>query len=171
MKKESKFIITFLIISSILYVLISIFYSENLPIIGTRNVALTYNNILSYIGVKTLIVDDTIYLPNNTALKIILECTGIYEMIILSSIILSYPTNIKNKFYGIIFGIVTIYILNMIRLISMSYILIYYTNKFDFIDRYIWQISLVIFISLTYITWLKAIERSNGQSNSLSSSE
>lgn len=169
MKKESKFIISFLIISSILYILISIFYSKNLPIIGTENVASISSQILNFLGIKTIIIDyDTIYFSNDVALKIILECTGLYEMIILSSVVLSYPTTIKNKFYGIILGIVIIYILNMIRLISISYVLLYHIDKFNFIDKYLWQISLVVFISLAYIIWLKLIESSSTErSNSL----
>ena len=159
MKKEFKFLFTFLTISSVLYVLISLFYSRHLPIIGTLSVASTSNNILHFVGIKTLIVDDSIYLPGNVVLKIILECTGVYEMIILSSIIGSYPTNIKNKIYGIVSGIGIIYILNMLRLVSISYVLIYHIDKFDFVDRYLWQISLVIFISATYTIWLKSIER------------
>lgn len=169
MNKEFKFLFTFLIISSLLYIIISTFYSNNFPIIGTFGVASTINSILNFMGIKTIIIDyDTIYLPNNVALKVILECTGMYEMIILGSIMLSYPTNIKNKAYGIVLGIVTIYILNMIRLVSISYILVYYTDKFDFIDRYLWQISLTIFISLVYIIWLKLIDHQKGSSNSSS---
>lgn len=165
MKKEFKFLFVFLTISSFLYILVSIFYSENFPIIGTYNVASTSSKILNYIGIKTIIIDGgTIYLPNNVSLKIILECTGIYEMMILGSIMLAYPTSGKNKLFGIIFGVVIIYILNMIRLISISYILVYYTDKFNFIDRYLWQISLVIFISVTYMIWLKSIERSSSSS-------
>lgn len=160
MKRELKFLFAFLTTSSILYVLISLFYSRHLPIIGTLNVASTSNNILNIIGIKTLIIDDAIYLPNNVILKIILECTGVYEMLILSSIIISYPTNIKNKLHGIVSGIAIIYVLNMIRLVSISWILVYHTDKFDFVDRYLWQISLVIFISATYTMWLKLIERS-----------
>lgn len=162
MNKEFKFLFTFLVISSFQYILVSVFYSTDFPIIGTSNVASILSNLLKFLGIKTLIIDyTTVYLPNNVALEIILECTGVYEMIILSSIILSYPTSIKNKLYGIISGITIIYILNVIRLISISYILIYYANKFDFIDRYLWQISLIFFISLTYSIWLRLIERSN----------
>ena len=159
MKKEFRFLFTFLIISSVLYILISLFYSRHLPVIGTLSVASVSNDILNFMGIKTLIVDDSIYLPGNTILKIILECTGVYEMVILSSIILSYATNIRNKMYCIISGVAIIYILNMLRLISISWVLIYHVSKFDFVDRYLWQISLVIFISATYTIWLKSIER------------
>lgn len=164
MKKELKFLFTFLAISSTLYVLISLFYSTHLPIIGTFSVASTSNNILNAIGIKTLIVDDTIHLPGNVILKIILECTGLYEMIIFSAMVLSYPTNMKSKIYGIVSGIAIIYILNMLRLVSISWILVYHIDKFDFVDRYLWQISLVVFISMTYTMWLKLIERSGSSS-------
>lgn len=171
MRKELKFLFTFLMISSILYILISIFYSKDFPIIGISGITSTSNNILNFAGIRTVIVDyDTIYFTNGIALKIILECTGVYEMLILSSIILSYPTNIKNKLFGIIFGVIIIYILNMIRLISISYVIIYYTDKFNFIDRYLWQISLVIFISLAYVIWLKLIEQADLSVEQLNSS-
>jgi archaeosortase B (VPXXXP-CTERM-specific) len=164
MKKELKFLFAFLATSSVLYILISMFYSRYLPIIGTLNIASTSNNILNTIGIKTLIVDDAIHLPGNVVLKIILECTGIYEMLILSSIMISYPTTIKNKLYGIVSGMTTIYILNMLRLVSISWVLVYHIDKFDFVDRYLWQISLVIFISATYTVWLKLIEQSGSSS-------
>ncbi len=164
MKRELKFLFAFLATSSILYILISIYYSRYLPIIGTISVASTSNNILNMMNIKTLIVDDVIYLPNDVVLKIILECTGLYEIIIFSSVVLSYPTNIKNKLYGIVSGIAIIYILNMIRLVSISWILVYHTEKFDFVDRYLWQISLVVFISMAYTTWLRLIERSGSLS-------
>lgn len=170
MKKEFKFLFTFLIISSLLYVIISMYYSKDLPIIGTSNVSHISNEILNFIGIKTYLVDDTIYLYNNISLEIVLECTGLYEMIIFSSIILSYPTVVRNKLYGILLGVTIIYILNMLRLISISLTLVYYTDKFNFIDRYLWQISLVIFISATYMIWLKSIPKipkTIGQSNSL----
>ena len=164
MKKVFKFLFAFLATSSVLYVLISLFYSIRLPMIGTLSVASTSNNILNTIGIKTLIVDDAIHLPGNVVLKIILECTGLYEMIIFSAMVLSYPTNIKSKIYGIVSGIAIIYLLNMLRLVSISWVLVYHIDKFDFVDRYLWQISLVIFISITYTMWLKLIERSGSLS-------
>ena len=165
MRKEFKFLFIFLVIASFLYILVSLLYSKDLPIIGTFNVASTSSEILNRIGTRTILINgDTIYLPNNNSLKVILECAGVYEMIILVSIMLAYPTGLKNKFYGSILGIIVIYILNMLRLVSISYILAYYTDKFNFIDRYLWQISLIIFISLVYMLWLKLIERSNSSS-------
>lgn len=164
MKKEIKFIFTFLVISGLLYILVSIYYSENLPVIGASNVASTLSKVLELMGIKTRFVSHTVYLPNNIELRVILECTGAYEMIILSSIILSYPAGIKKKIYGIISGIITIYILNILRLITISYVLVYYIEKFDFIDRYLWQVSLVIFISLAYSIWLRSIGRSGSLS-------
>lgn len=164
MKKELKFLFAFLATSSVLYVLTSLFYSIHLPIIGTLSVASTSNNILNVIGIKTLIVDDAIHLPGDVILKIILECTGLYEMIIFSAMVLSYPTNIKNKIYGIVSGIAIIYVLNMLRLVSISWVLVYHVDRFDFVDRYLWQISLVVFISVTYTMWLRLIERSGSSS-------
>ena len=162
MKRDLKFVFSFFAISSILYILISVFYDKNFPIIGVKNVASNISSILNFFAIKTLIIDgDTISLPNDVSLKIIFECSGAYEMMILISIILSYPTIYRNKLYGIILGIAVIYILNMLRLVSISWILVYYTDKFDFVDRYLWQISLVIFISATYTMWLKLIERSD----------
>lgn len=158
MNKEFKFIISFFIFSSLLYFIVLKFYSNDIPIVGTTVVTIILNNILNYFGIDSIQIDDMIYLPNHIKLNIIIECTGIYEMIILSSIVLSYPTNIINKLYGIISGIVIIGILNMIRLITITYILIYYTDKFNFVDTYLWQIGILTFISIAYVIWLKLIK-------------
>lgn len=155
--KEFKFLFTFLIFSSIFYFVVSKFYSADTPIVGTFTIAFILNNLLKIFGMNSIQMGDTVYLPNDIKLRIITECTGLYEMIILCSMIISYPTNITNKLYGVMTGIAMISTLNMIRLITISYILIYYNNMFYFVDIYLWQISLVIFISLAYIIWLRSI--------------
>ena len=165
MKKDIKFVLSFFVISCIMYILISVFYDRNFPIIGIKNVASNLNDILNIFNIKTLVIDeDTISLPGNVFLKIIFECSGAYEMLIFNSIIISYPTNMKNKLYGIVSGIAIIYLLNMLRLVSISWVLVYHVDRFDFVDRYLWQISLVVFISMTYTMWLKLIERSGSSS-------
>lgn len=139
MRKEFKFIFSFFIFSSLLYFISLKFYSNDIPIIGTTVIATILNDILNYIEINSIQAGNTIYLPNHTIAIIIIECTGMYEMIILSSIVLSYPTNIINKLYGIISGIVIIGSLNMMRLITITYVLMYYTDKFRFVDTYLWR--------------------------------
>lgn len=154
---EFKFIFSFLIFSSVFYFIVSKFYSANTPIVGTWTTAFILNNLLRFFGINSFQMHNIVFLPGNTSIKIIVECTGLYEIIILCSMILSYPTSVTNKLYGINLGLFIINTLNMIRLMTISYTLMYYNNALYFVDTYLWQTSMIIFISLTYIIWLKLI--------------
>ena len=56
-------------------------------------------------------------------LIIITECTGLYTTIIFSSIIGAYPARIREKMAGLLIGIPSIHILNLVRMVVVSLVL------------------------------------------------
>ncbi len=157
MKKGLSFFIQFLFFLTLLYLLFIRVYSRDNPIIGTSATATILNNIINHIGINSVQLGPTIYLPNSKSINILVECTGLFEIIILSSVILAFPTSLINKLIGVISGIMTISILNIIRLVTITYVLMYHSDIFKFVDIYLWQIGTLVFILIGYSTWLKLI--------------
>lgn len=88
--------------------------------------------------------------------KIITACTGITTTVIFLAAVLAYPCRIKAKMEGIALGIPAIFLINLIRVISLFYISLYLPNFADKAHLLIWQ-SLIIFAAI--LLWIFWVER------------
>jgi archaeosortase B (VPXXXP-CTERM-specific) len=102
----------------------------------------------------------TFVLVNGTSFDIIGECTGIFTIIVYTSIILSYPTSLRNKMVGLI-GIPILYAFNVIRLISTVLVGVLIPSMLDFVHTYLWQVFLIIFVVLLFLIWQDKVVEQN----------
>jgi exosortase/archaeosortase family protein len=80
--------------------------------------------------------------------------------LLLISAILAYPGVFWAKLYGLIGGILFIYVFNLARIAALYYVVKYSPALFDMMHIYVGQI-IIIFVALTYfIFWLSRLERS-----------
>lgn len=94
----------------------------------------------------------TFVLMNDTSLDIIGECTGIFSIIVYTSCILAYPTDLKKKAIGMI-GIPILYGITLIRLTSTALVVAFIPSLFDFFHTYLWQVFLIVFVVLLFLIW------------------
>ena len=92
-------------------------------------------------------------------LVVITECTGLYTTIIYFSIIGAYPARIGDKAIGLLIGIPSIHILNLLRMVFISLVLYHRHELFDLFHGYLWQVGFVIFMLLLVILWMGKIVR------------
>lgn len=90
-------------------------------------------------------------------LVIIPECTGLYTSIIYFSIIGAYPARIGEKLIGLLIGLPAIHVLNLIRMVFISWILFEKHGLFEVFHGYLWQAGFLIFMILLVIFWLGKI--------------
>ncbi len=112
--------------------------------------------ILNLLGVENSQMGSYVYLEN-ISLRVIDECTGIYEILVYSSCVLAYSTTYAKKTIGIVFGIPAILGINMIRLVSLSFVGIWSPEMFDYVHYYLWQITLLIIIAIVVIVWIEKV--------------
>jgi len=93
------------------------------------------------------------------------ECTAIYSIIIFTSFLLVFPASIKAKGIGILFGIPTIYIANLARLLAMAWVVKLIPAYSTFFHDYIWQIVFLIGVAFMWLIWIdKVVNRENKDS-------
>lgn len=78
-------------------------------------------------------------------------CDALAPAILYTVAILAFPGEWNKKFLGIAVGLVTIFVLNLVRIISLYLAGLYIPDWFDFLHVEFWQ---VIFIALTVLIWL-----------------
>lgn len=86
--------------------------------------------------------------------KIISECTGVLEMVILTSAIMAYPSSWRAKLIGLTGGNFLIYVLNLLRIAVLMIVGSHSQQAFKFMHLYFWQATLIIMISAVWIAWL-----------------
>ena len=92
-------------------------------------------------------------------LVIVTECTGLYTTVIFCSIIGAYPARIGEKIAGLLIGIPSIHILNLVRMVVVSLVLYHRRDLFGLFHGYLWQVGFVIFMLLLVIFWMTKIVR------------
>jgi archaeosortase B (VPXXXP-CTERM-specific) len=112
--------------------------------------------LLNIFGVNAS-VNENIVIMDTLVFNIIDECTAIYGFIMLTSCILAYPTNAKKKIIGIVFGIPSLYVINMVRLVALAFMGLSNPDIFEYIHTYLWQTIFIIFVIIIWLTWLDRV--------------
>ncbi len=83
-------------------------------------------------------------------------CNGVLATSIYLSAVLAFPSRWREKAIGFAVGIPAIQLINMLRILSLYYIGIYWPDFFQLAHGYVWQ-SIVILLSM--VVWIFWAER------------
>ncbi len=110
---------------------------------------------------------DTVIHFGPFAVRIIGECTGLFEMAIYAACVLAFPTNWRKKSLGLLLGIPAIYAFNVLRILCLLIVGRYAISSFDFFHLYFWQGTLILMITSVWMLWVYLVVR-NETGSSLS---
>ncbi|MEP6940315.1 MAG: exosortase H, partial [Rudaea sp.] len=71
-------------------------------------------------------------------IEIVAGCNGVEAVLILISAVLAFPSPWKYKLFGVGVGFVAIQALNLVRIISLYYLLLWNRVWFDWFHLYLW---------------------------------
>jgi len=87
--------------------------------------------------------------------EVVHTCTGVYVMALLVSAILATPAPWRRRLPGIFAGVLLIYIVNLIRVMSLFLIGSYSSMEvFDFFHVYVWQTLVVLVTVAFFLGWI-----------------
>ena len=101
-----------------------------------------------------LALNNTVVVVRGFSVKIIEECTGVYEAVIFAAAVLSFPTTWRKKLIGFAFGIPMIYAFNAIRITVLIVVGRSFPALFDFMHLYFWQATLIAMITSVWAIWI-----------------
>jgi len=93
------------------------------------------------------------------AVKIAAGCNGVEAVIILFSAIFAFPSKFKYKIYGFVLGFFGIQVLNVVRIISLYYLLQWDKNWFDWFHLYLWQALIILDALIIWLVWLRYLPK------------
>jgi len=82
-------------------------------------------------------------------------CDAIAPLVLFSLSVLFYPVSWNKKAKGIALGVIAIFILNLIRIISLYIVGVHAPSWFEFMHVDFWQIVFILFTIMIWIYWMK----------------
>ena len=100
-------------------------------------------------------------LSNGAAVAIQPGCNGIEAMICLTAAILAYPSNWYERGMGVIVGYFAIQAMNLIRIISLFYLLQWNEQWFEWFHLYVWQALIFLDVLIVFVLWIRWLPSRN----------
>lgn len=112
--------------------------------------------IIRSLGKAVIVTGDTIHDPTaHNGIRIDNGCSGIEAAVLLGSAILAFPVNGFSRLAGVFFGISVILITNVLRVISLFYLLQYSRELFDWAHLFLWDVLIIIDGMLVFFVWAR----------------
>ena len=115
--------------------------------------------LMSLFGVESSSYGQSVYM-NGFSVMVIDECTGMYELLVYAGCVLAYPTTLRNKTLGIFLGIPAMLVINMFRLVFLSFVGLMYPALFSYVHYYLWQITFIFLIVMLMLLWIEKVVKS-----------
>ncbi len=109
-------------------------------------------NILTFFGTQCNVFESSIS-SARFSVEVVRGCESIYPTVMLWSAILAYPSSWRWKIIGLFGGAVILYILNIVRVITMFYIGVYFPFLFEMVHIYAWQALFILLILAVFLFW------------------
>lgn len=102
-------------------------------------------------------VDGTLVSSADFSMIIVNECTGIVSMIILLCAVFPYPCKINRKLLGIAIGMPSLFLLNLIRMVTLFYIGTFLPSFFETTHILVWQSLMILAVIAIWFIWTEKV--------------
>ncbi|NQT73876.1 MAG: archaeosortase/exosortase family protein [Chloroflexi bacterium] len=109
---------------------------------------------------NSAIVTNTAISSSDFNFEVTAECTSIGPTAIFTSAVIAWPSTIKEKIKGIIVGAAALFIINLIRILTLFYIGSHFPNQLDLFHYYIWQGIIVLLALGLWVFWMDKMVQS-----------
>ena len=87
-------------------------------------------------------------------------CNGMNVTLLLCAALLAFPTSWTHKARGLLLGCLAIQVVNLLRFISLFYLLQYNRAWFDFAHQYLWESLIMLDALAVFWMWVQGVSRS-----------
>jgi exosortase H (IPTLxxWG-CTERM-specific) len=123
----------------------------------TTVVALASSLLMNLFGASAHVFENNLSTAKYS-INVVDGCNGIYATAILISGVIAYPSKLIHKAWGIVLGVVAIFVLNLGRVISLFYLGQHYPDIFNEVHVYVWQPIIILWAIFVWDFWSRQIE-------------
>jgi len=86
-------------------------------------------------------------------------CDGLEAMAIFGAGVVAYTASIKEKIKGVLFGVGSLFVLNIIRVIHLYLCGVYMPRYFEFFHQNFWQVLFILSALILLAIWIGSLNR------------
>jgi len=90
-------------------------------------------------------------------------CDGVQPTYIYICAVLAFPSTWRDKKWGILIGVPAIFLINLVRVVTMMMIGAYWPHLFERVHLYGWQALVIVFTMAVWIVWAEGLARRGGR--------
>ena len=156
-RPDTRFIILFLAILGITFTVIALRpVNDSVVVPYTAFIARMSGVVLRVFGEPATVAGCLVSSPR-FAVTIYNGCNGLITSLIFMSGVLAFPARPAAKLIGVAGGLLAIQIINMVRIVSLFYIGVYFPDLFNDAHIFVWQ-SLVILAGVAlWVIWANRV--------------
>jgi exosortase H (IPTLxxWG-CTERM-specific) len=114
--------------------------------------------ILSWFGEETRSVGNSVVSPE-FSVGIEQGCDAIEPATLFLAAVLAFPVAFRMKIPGILIGVPTLLLINLVRIISLYYVGIFFPSSFDMMHIEVWQPAFILLLLLFWAIWFLWVAR------------
>lgn len=154
-------------LSIFLLVLLALFLAELTPPVQRMIVVPWTDFLASASAVLVRLVDSNVLaygkvlqdMRSGRGISVEAGCNGVEACIMLAAAVFAYPADLRAKLTGLLVGAVAIQLLNLVRIISLFYLVQWSARAFEFAHLYLWQALIMLDVLLVWLAWLRWVTR------------
>ncbi len=143
---------------------IVILFSFLVTDLGKEYISMPLNRQIAVISAALINVGDsdavatgTQICSNSGAVDIKEGCNGLYATVILLAGMVAFPASWRQRAIGILLGTVALFVINLIRVITLFYLSASHPELFQEAHMFIWQFAIIIIAALLWLVWYDKI--------------
>jgi len=147
------FAIGYFILIALFYIGINTsFFKANIHPVMNNWYATAGSFIINIFGFATT-VKQSIIQSGIFSLDIERGCDALEPIAFFSLAVLAYPASFKKKWQALLIGSIILIVLNIIRIVSLYFIGIYFKTAFEIMHVDVWQVVFILFTMALWIKW------------------
>lgn len=117
-----------------------------------RGLALLSSGVLNLLGQDTAVFETTVQ-SSVFGISVVTACTGIFITGLFLVAVVAFPTGWLSKLIGAGIGIAGIFVVNLVRLVSLYFIGVHWPSVLDVAHQLIWQSLLIVLAVALWLLW------------------
>jgi len=117
-----------------------------------RGLARITGGIMNLLGHRTVITGTTVS-SEAFGITVVTACTGLFTTGLFLIAVIAFPTGWTSKLIGVGLGVGGIFLLNVVRLVSLYYIGVHLPGLLDPTHQLVWQSVLIVFAVALWLLW------------------
>lgn len=129
-------------------------YALHVPVVipFTQMIARLSHAVLQTLGARSWVSGAAVGIPG-FAVEIKNNCNAIYEIGLYASAVCAYPATVRQRTLGLLIGGSLLYLVNLIRVLTLIALGRYWPEGFQFAHLYLWQALFLALVAVCWIGW------------------